>query len=493
MFKKVFQYFYKNYNFSLSNMLDMVNYFAFKKIDYGDIYLQNRVSETWTLENNGNIKNIYQVDQGVGVRTIIGNKTCLCFSNDLKKNNIISLVLKANQLDNYTQKNIIINNMQSKKLNYMLIPNKSYPGYFEKELIHSSLNSQKINMLYFLKKFLKKIEKRINYINIRLFVSYDYICILSTKFNIACDLRPLIDLSIVIQVEDKLKTEIGYSTWGGRYSYKTFLCNKYQNFNLLECLSWRAVKRAINNLYAVHPPCGVYPVILGPGSTGVLLHEAIGHSLEADFNQKKLSVFSDCLDKKIISSLCTIIDDSTIYGARGSFCIDDEGIISQKTVLVQNGILKNYLLDEFNARLLGLSSTGNARRESYAYLPLPRMTNTYLLSGISSLSDMIQSVDNGIYITQLGSGEVDIVSGKFVFTITSGFIIKNGKLNKSIKGATVIGTGKDIMNNISMLGNDLEIDNGIGWCGKEGQLVSVSVGQPSMKIESMIVGGRDNK
>lgn len=245
----------------------------------------------------------------------------------------------------------------------------------------------------------------------------------------------------------------------------------------------------MNNLYAINAPSGLFPIVLGSGSPGILLHEAVGHGLESDFIRKGISVYSNLINKKVASNLCTVVDDSTLLNLRGSLNIDDEGIYGQKTVLIENGILKSFILDKFNAKLMNLKSTGNARRESYAFLPIPRMTNTFLLNGSSNFFDLINSIDYGVYIANLSSGQVDITSGKFVFTILEGYLIKKGKISSPIKSATLIGSIIDIMNNVSMVANDFSFDCGSGLCGKDGQNIPVSVGQPSLKIDSMIIGG----
>jgi TldD protein len=298
------------------------------------------------------------------------------------------------------------------------------------------------------------------------------------------DYRPMVRISVSVVVEKNGRVEQASSGGGGRYDYRYFVDNGF-----IETYTQEAIRMALVALESEDAPAGKMPVILGSGWPGVLLHEAIGHGLEGDFNRKKMSVFSGKIGQQVANEKCTIVDNGTIANRRGSLTIDDEGTPTQETVLIKDGVLKGYMFDKLNARLMGEVSTGNARRESYAHIPMPRMTNTYMLSGEDSFEDMIASVDDGIYAKNFDGGQVDITNGKFVFSANEAYLIKNGKITKPIKGATLIGAGDEVLHQISMVGNDLRLDPGIGVCGKEGQSVPVGVGQPSLKLDSLTVGG----
>jgi TldD protein len=296
----------------------------------------------------------------------------------------------------------------------------------------------------------------------------------------------MVRVNVSVIVEHNGRVEQASSGGGGRYDYRYFI-----DHNLAEVYTNEAIRQALVALESKGAPAGNMPVILGPGWPGVLLHEAIGHGLEGDFNRKGSSVFTNRVGEQIASEKCTIVDNGTLANRRGSLTVDDEGTESQNNTLIENGVLKGYLFDKLNARLMGEQSTGNARRESYAHIPMPRMTNTYMLNGKDNLEDMIESVDNGIYAVNFDGGQVDITSGKFVFSANEAYLIKNGKIDVPIKGATLIGSGDEVLKSISMVANDLKLDSGVGVCGKEGQTVPVGVGQPSLKIESLTVGGTE--
>jgi len=298
------------------------------------------------------------------------------------------------------------------------------------------------------------------------------------------DVRPLVRCSIQVIVEQNGRREQA-SSGGGARSALDFLLQEDRALGYAR----EAVRQALVNLEAIDAPAGTMPVVLGPGWPGVLLHEAVGHGLEGDFNRKGTSAFSGRVGEQVASTLCTVVDDGTLAGRRGSLSIDDEGIQTQNTVLIENGILKGYMQDKMNARLMGVAPTGNGRRESYAHLPMPRMTNTYMLPGQSTPEEIIASVDKGLYAVNFGGGQVDITSGKFVFSASEAYLIENGKITAPVKGATLVGNGPEAMTRISMVGNDLELDWGVGTCGKEGQSVPVGVGQPTLKIDRLTVGG----
>lgn len=327
-------------------------------------------------------------------------------------------------------------------------------------------------------------DSRIQQVTVSLTGVWEHILVASSDGDLAADIRPLVRFNVSIVVEQNGRRESGSHGGGGRRDYSYFLTEDRAMSYAKE-----ALRQALVNLEAVPAPAGTLPVVLGSGWSGVLLHEAVGHGLEGDFNRKGSSAYSGRIGEKVASSLCTIVDDGTLADRRGSLTVDDEGTPTECTTLIENGILKGYIHDKLNARLMKQKPTGNGRRESYAYLPMPRMTNTYMLAGESDPEEIIQSVKYGIYCASLGGGQVDITSGKFVFSTSEAYLIENGKLTSPIKGAMLIGNGPDVMNQVSMVGNDLALDSGIGTCGKDGQSVPVGVGQPTLKIDAITVGG----
>ena len=327
-------------------------------------------------------------------------------------------------------------------------------------------------------------DPRVKQVTVSMVAAHDTILVINEQGEMAGDVRPLVRMNVSVIVEQNGRREQASCGGGARTSLEFFL-----NEDKAETYAKEAVRQALVNLEAVDAPAGMLPVVLGPGWPGVLLHEAVGHGLEGDFNRKGTSAFSGRIGEQVASPLVTVVDDGTMDGRRGSLSIDDEGTPSQNTVLIENGILKGYMQDKMNARLMNMPTTGNGRRESYAHLPMPRMTNTYMLAGESDPNEIIASVDKGLYAANFGGGQVDITSGKFVFSANEAYLIENGKITKPVKGATLIGNGPESMSQISMVGNDLKLDNGVGVCGKEGQSVPVGVGQPTLKIDQMTVGG----
>ncbi len=467
---------YKN-NILLSDISDMVN--NFNSYDYGDIYFQDGYEQILYLENNKLKNNFFKSIQGVSVRLNKGDKTFFSYINKINKKNIFNIIKNLNLL---VKNNILFNNKKLFVIKNKLINKYNYNFNFK-------LNKKKIEVLYDLYNYIKNKDKRINFISLSLLSKCDLILICNSDYNINYDIRPLVNLSIKVQMENKFNREIGISGGGGNYDFNFLLKKKINNISLIYHWANESVRIALNNLNALKTPLGSMPIVLSSGSPGILLHEAIGHGLESDFNRRRTSLFYDKLNKKVASSNCTIIDDNSIKEKIGSSSIDDEGIVCQKRVLIKNGFLLSYLLDRLNARLMNLESNGCGRRESYSCLPIPRMSNTYLLSGNYKVSDIINSVDYGIYISNLSGGQVDISSGNFVFTILEGYLIKNGNILHPIKKSSLIGSSLNVMNNISMVGDDLLFDYGLGVCGKDNQSVYVSVGQPTLKINSMTVGG----
>ena len=345
-------------------------------------------------------------------------------------------------------------------------------------------NEAKIAILHQAEKIARAEDPRVKEVFVSLSGVREAILVASMDGWVKGDIRPLVRLNVTVIAEDNGVREQGTSGGGGRFSYQRFI-----DQSLIEQYAKEAVRLAIVALGAVAAPAGIMPIVLGPGWPGVLLHEAVGHGLEGDFNRKQASVFAGKVGEKVASSLCTVVDDGTIDERRGSLTMDDEGTQTQRNVLIENGILKGYMQDRLNARLMGVAATGNGRRESYAHLPMPRMTNTFMLAGNTPQQEMIKSVKKGLFAVNFGGGQVDITSGKFVFSTSEAYLIENGKLTQPVKGATLIGSGPEVMQKISMVGDDLALDNGVGVCGKEGQSVPVGVGQPSMLIDELTVGG----
>ncbi len=463
-------------------LLNLMEEFSDVNIDYGDIFLQDSFYEEFCLENNSLINNSLKFIQGVGVRVISQNKTGFSHSNNINLDSIYNSIKKC--------KGILKKNCFSKKKKIVIRDNfYNNQVYSCKPCIDVNLGREKVEFLFNLYNIIKKKDRRINYISLKFINNLEYVLILSTDGIFAADIRPLIYLSIKVHIESNHNKGIGISGGGGRYSFHEFLSQQYQNISLTEYWAEKAAVMSINNLNAVYPPAGKMPIVMGPGLTGILLHEAVGHGLEGDFNRKGISLFKNLIGKKVASDLCTIVDDGTIKQNRGSLNIDDEGVFSKKTVLIKHGILKSYMLDKLNARLMGLHTTGNARRMSYAHLPIPRMTNTFLMPHKYDYNDIISTVKYGLYIVSLSGGQVDISSGNFVFNVLESFLIKNGKLNVPLKGVTLIGSSIEIMKKITMIGSDFEFDSGVGTCFKDGQGIPVGVGQPTIKIDDMIVGG----
>ena len=343
---------------------------------------------------------------------------------------------------------------------------------------------EKVALLHACDQEARKSDSRVKQVNVSLAGVHEVVLVAASDGTMAGDIRPLVRLNVSVIVEKDGRIERGTAGGGGRGDYQQFLLNDSGLGYARE-----AVRQALVNLEAVDAPAGTMPVVLGSGWSGVLLHEAVGHGLEGDFNRKGSSAYSGRIGERVASPLCTIVDDGTLEGRRGSLNMDDEGVPTESTVLIENGILKGYMQDKMNARLMGVAPTGNGRRESYSHLPMPRMTNTYMLAGKHDPEEIIASVDKGIYVENMGGGQVDITSGKFVFSTSEAWLIEKGKKTVPVKGATLIGNGPEVMNRVSMVGNDLALDPGIGICGKDGQSVPVGVGQPTLKIDEITVGG----
>lgn len=447
-----------------------------KSIDAADLYFQETHSESWHLEE-GIVKDAsYSVDRGVGVRVMSGEKTGFAYSDDI--------MLPALTMAAQTARSIVSSG-QSGQLAVFREPT-ALALYKPLNPLALMQDAAKINLLRDLDVYARSLDSRVCEVQINLSGEFDTVLVTAADGTMAADQRPLIRLSVNIMVEENGKREMGNFGGGGRMSYQFFL-DERRAYHYVD----EALRQALLKLSAKPAPAGVMPVVLGPGWPGVLLHEAVGHGLEGDFNRKGTSAFTNRIGQQVASPLCTVIDDGTLAERRGSLTVDDEGTPSQATVLIENGILRGYLQDKHNAALMGMAPTGNGRRQSYAHLPMPRMTNTFMKPGQDNPEDIIKSVDYGLYAVNFSGGQVDITSGKFVFSASEAYLIEKGKITHPVKGATLIGQGFDVMQNISMVGHDLQLDSGIGTCGKEGQSVPVGVGQPTLKIDKLVVGGTE--
>ena len=445
-----------------------------KNIDNADLYFQSSYSESWMLEDSIIKGGSYNIDRGVGVRAMSQEKTGFAYSDDIELPALLKASKAAKSISHQGGKEAIKSHQWSQK----------HELYLPVNPLSSLSEDKKIKLLQDVDSYIRAKDKRVIQANIGLSAEYETILVMSSDGSLAADVRPLVRFNISVIVEDNGKREQGYAGGGGRYDLNYFLDDR-RAYDYAD----EALRLALVNLKAVDAPAGLMPVVLAPGWPGVLLHEAVGHGLEGDFNRKGTSVFTGKIGEKVASDVCTVVDNGAIANRRGSLNIDDEGTPTQCTVLIENGILKNYLQDKRNARLMGMESTGNGRRESYAHLPMPRMTNTYMLNGKSDPNEIIASVKKGIYAVNFGGGQVDITSGKFVFSANEAYLIEDGKVTQPVKGATLVGNGLEVMNKVSMVGNDLELDSGIGVCGKEGQSVPVGVGQPTLLVDNLTVGG----
>lgn len=443
-------------------------------VDYADLYFQVMRQESWTLEDGIIREGSFSLDQGVGVRANSGEKTGFAYSDEL--------VLPALEAAAGAAR-AISRQGQDKRVQAWQRSNAAvlYP---QSDPTTSIDDKQKTALLLELDAATRALDKRVEQVIISLASSQDLVLVAASDGTMAADVRPLIRLNVSVILEQNGQREQGYSGGGARADLGYFV-----DGDLPLDYAREAVRQAVVQLDAQPAPAGTMPVVLGNGWPGILLHEAVGHGLEGDFNRKGVSAFSGKVGQRVASEHCTIVDDGTLLNRRGSLAVDDEGIPSQETVLVENGILRGYMQDKLNARLMGVEPTGNGRRESFAHIPMPRMTNTYMLAGKHDPAEIIASVDKGIYAPNFGGGQVDITSGKFVFSASEAYLIENGKVTTPVKGAMLIGDGPAALNEISMVGNDLALDTGVGTCGKEGQSVPVGVGQPTLKIDELTVGG----
>jgi TldD protein len=443
-------------------------------IDAADLYFQHSRSESWMLEDGIVKEGNHSIEQGVGVRAMSQEKTGFAYSDEIVLPQLLTAAKSARA----------IAQSGADRNTHALAARDVKALYAPIDPVESLPTEDKITLLREVDKYCRAQDPCIGQVIVSLSAVLDTIMIAASDGTLAADVRPLVRLNVQVIAERNGRREQGSAGGGGRYGYRELLEN-----GRAHALAREAVRQALVNLDSVPAPAGTMTVVLGPGWPGVLLHEAIGHGFEGDFNRKGTSAFAGRMGEKIASPLCTVVDDGTLPNRRGSLSVDDEGVPTECTTLIENGVLKGFMQDKLNARLMGMRSTGNGRRESFAHLPMPRMTNTYMLPGKSDPGEIIASVKRGLYAVNFGGGQVDITNGKFVFSASEAYLIEDGKVTRPVKGATLIGSGPEVLTRVSMVGNDLQLDEGVGVCGKEGQSVPVGVGQPTLKIDAMTVGG----
>ena len=448
------------------------------KVDDADLYFQTTRSEGWSLEEGIVKSGSFSIDQGVGVRAVAGEKTAFAYSDDLSEAALLDAARTVRTIAAAGQhKRVKVAGAKVPKVA------KSRLLYAPTDPIATLDSTAKVALLEKVEKLARAKDPRVVQVMAGLAAEYDVVLVARADGTRAADVRPLVRLSVTVIAEQNGRREVGSGGGGGRYGLGYF------SDEMVESYVNHAVHAALTNLESRPAPAGDMAVVLGPGWPGVLLHEAVGHGLEGDFNRKGSSTFSGRIGQRVAAKGVTVLDDGTLADRRGSLNIDDEGCASQRNVLIEDGILRGYIQDSLNARLMGVKPTGNGRRESYAHLPMPRMTNTYMLAGDKSPEEIIASLKRGLYATNFGGGQVDITTGKFVFSTSEAYWVENGKVLYPVKGATLIGNGPEAMNRVSMIGRDLQLDTGVGVCGKEGQSVPVGVGQPTLRIDRLTVGG----
>ncbi len=445
------------------------------RIDYADIYFQYTRSEGWNLEEGIVKTGSFSIEQGVGVRAISGEKTAFAYSDTLSLDAILNASRSVREIGRQGQSRQVPTTLRSKT--------KGRNLYGPIDPLATLDATEKVQLLERLEKKARQRDPHVVQVMAGLGMEYDVVMVLGSDGRLAADVRPLVRLSLNVIVERNGRRESGHAGGGGRTGLAYF------DDSMLDQYVAQAVDEALVNLDAKPAPAGEMAVVLGAGWPGILLHEAVGHGLEGDFNRKGSSVFSGRVGQRVAAKGVTVIDDGTIADRRGSLNIDDEGNQTQRNVLIEDGILKGYLQDSHNARLMKTAPTGNGRRESFAHLPMPRMTNTFMLGGSDSPKEIIASVKKGLYAANFGGGQVDITSGKFVFSASEAYMIENGRITYPVKGATLIGNGPDALTRVSMIGDDMKLDSGVGTCGKEGQSVPVGVGMPTIRIDGLTVGG----
>jgi TldD protein len=443
------------------------------RVDYADLYFQYTRSESWSLEEGIVKSGSFNIDQGVGVRAVSGEKTAFAYSDDISLPSLEAAARTTRAIASQGQAGRA--QVARRTAGHNL--------YVPHDPIASLQDPAKVALLERIERHARSLDPRVTQVMAWLAGEYEVVLVARADGVLGADVRPLVRMSLQVIVEQDGRREQGSAGGGGRFDYAYF------TDDVLKDYAKKAVDQALVNLDARPAPAGTMTVVLGPGWPGVLLHEAIGHGLEGDFNRKGTSAFSGRIGERVAAPGVTVVDDGTIARRRGSLNVDDEGQPTQRNVLIENGVLKTYMQDSLNARLMKVPATGNGRRESYAHIPMPRMTNTYMLNGDKSRDEIIASVKNGLYAVNFGGGQVDITSGKFVFSASEAYMIENGKLTYPVKGATLIGNGPDALTRVKMIGDDMALDPGVGTCGKEGQSVPVGVGQPTLRIDGLTVGG----
>ncbi len=458
-----------------SHLLKALGSIFTHKVDYADLYFQFTKSESWSLEEGIVKTGSFSIDQGVGVRAVSGDKTAFSYSDDISERALLEAAAAT--------RTIARQGAGRSKVAQGVQRGSARALYRPHDPLQSLDATAKVQLLEKIERIARAKDPRIVQVMAGLSGEHDVVLVVRSDGVIAADIRPLVRLSLTVIAEQNGRREVGTAGGGGRYEFSYF------TDELIEKYASDAVNAALVNLESRPAPAGPMTVVLGPGWPGVLLHEAIGHGLEGDFNRKGSSAFSGRIGERVAAKGVTVVDDGTLADRRGSLNVDDEGNPTQCTTLIEDGILKGYIQDTLNARLMKMPPTGNGRRESYAHLPMPRMTNTYMLAGDKDPEEIIRSVKNGLYAVNFGGGQVDITNGKFVFSASEAWMIEDGKLAYPVKGATLIGNGPDVLNRVSMIGNDMKLDPGVGVCGKDGQSVPVGVGQPTLRIEELTVGG----
>ncbi len=443
-------------------------------VDYADLYFQLSRDESWSLEDGIVKDGTHSIEQGVGVRALAGEKTGFAYSDEI----VLPALTEASQAARAIARSGANTSVQAWRAS------AGHQLYMAADPLEGMSDAAKVKLLEKIDVEARRIDPRVTQVMASLSASHEVVLVMASDGTVGADVRPLVRMNVSVIVEQHGRREQGYCGSGGRYEFTKFLENDRWKELVAE-----AVRTAIINLDAGPAPAGTMTVVLGPGWPGILLHEAIGHGLEGDFNRKGTSAFSGRIGEKVASEQCTVVDDGTLGSRRGSLNIDDEGTPTQCTTLIENGVLRGYLQDKLNARLMGVKPTGNGRRESFAHMTLPRMTNTYMLAGQHDPQEILASVKKGLYCKNFGAGQLDITSGKFVFSASEAYLIEDGKLTSPVRGATLIGNGPDVLRRVSMVGNDLKLDEGVGTCGKEGQDVPVGVGQPTLRVDGLTVGG----
>lgn len=464
------------YNIDPSGLQQVLDQILAHEIDYADMYFQYNRSEGWMLEEGIVKSGSFNIEQGVGVRAISGDKTAFAYSDDISMN-ALEAAAKATRAISSQGGSRSVQVAANARIQEMPLL------YLPEDPITSLRDTEKVLLLEKLERYARQLDSRVTQVMASLAGEYEVILVMRSDGMLAADVRPLVRVSVQVLVEENRRREQGVAGGGGRFDYAYF------TEDILREYAAKAVQQAVTNLGARPAPAGAMTVVLGNGWPGILLHEAIGHGLEGDFNRKGSSAFSGRVGQRVAAPGVTVVDDGTLARRRGSLNIDDEGNPTQCTTLIEDGILKGYMQDSLNARLMNVPLTGNGRRESFAHIPMPRMTNTYMLNGDKDPAEIIASVKNGLYAANFGGGQVDITNGKFVFSAAEAYRIENGKITYPVKGATLIGNGPDVLTRVSMIGNDMALDPGVGTCGKDGQSVPVGVGQPTLRVEELTVGG----